>query len=372
MEKKLSIGLLLPMSTILPLGKSFELGIKEGLKQLKNEEWEVEIFPEFIGQGQQRKIIEAINKFTSFHDVDLISGIVSNRVIAEIADKVQEQKKPLIINNLGEHFPDYRKFNEYTFLNSPHIWQEVWSLGNWATKQFGKTGMFVSGLYDAGYPFMKMMGDGMTAANPDNRLPFSIAPLKPGTAYSDPIRVFEHIELYKPDFVFSFFCGTEATEFLEEYIRRGYHQKIPLFGLPFLMESFNAPEEEITIYSAINSKVNLEAGLHQQETTNVFNKLGLDTGLIIAEALKTAGQQGLQKALAETYVLRDNEKLSIVAQEAGANHKIYLTKNSYKGDKLAIETHLVEELSTIHANTEAFLNIIDQKDSFWENPYLCV
>ena len=60
MQKKISIGLLLPMSTILPMSKQFETGFKEGIKSLQTEEgWEVTLYSEFTGPGSHRKNEEA-------------------------------------------------------------------------------------------------------------------------------------------------------------------------------------------------------------------------------------------------------------------------------------------------------------------------
>ncbi len=373
MQKKISIGLLLPMSTILPMSKQFETGFKEGLKSLQTEEgWEVALYSEFTGSGSQRKNEEAINKLVSFHEVDVVSGIVSNHVAATLVSKFKEHKRPFIINNLGEHLPNLQNNNDYTFLNSSHVWQQIWSLANWAVQRFGKTGMFVSGTYDAGYSFMKMMSDGMNAATPDNALPYSVAPLDETKKYAQVEKVFEHIALYKPDFVFSFFCGTEASAFLKEYINQGYHQQIPLLGLPFLLESFEPSGEEITVYSAISSKVPLETGLPYQEAMTPFAQMGLETGLILAEALKNKGDESLEKVLAKQQLATSMGLLEVAPSNMGKEQKIYLTSNTYTGDKAQLKSHLLQELPTIQTNSEQFENATNQAGSFWENPYLAV
>lgn len=373
MQKKISIGLLLPMSTILPMSKQFETGFKEGIKSLQTEDgWEVTLYSEFTGPGSHRKNEEAINKLVSFHEVDVVSGIVSNYVAATLASKFKEHKKPFIANNLGEHLPDVQKSNDYTFINSPNLWQQIWSLGNWAVQRFGKTGMFVGGTYDAGYSFMKMMGDGMSAAVPDNVMPYSIAPLDDTKKFAQVEKVFEHIALYKPDFVFSFFCGTEASAFLKEYINQGYHKQIPLLGLPFLLESFEPVGEEITIYSAISSKVPLEAGLPHQEVMNPFEQMGLQTGLILAEAIKKSGGESLEKVLAKQQLATSMGMLEVTPSNIGKEQKIYLTSNTFKGDKTQIASQLLQELPTIQTTNEQYISALNQLASYWENPYLAV
>jgi len=73
--KQIHIGLLIPSSTILPIGKDYEKGLKEGLSNFP--ELEFEITKEFIGQGGQVKTEEAINKLITYDDVHIVTGVVS-------------------------------------------------------------------------------------------------------------------------------------------------------------------------------------------------------------------------------------------------------------------------------------------------------
>lgn len=368
MQKKISIGLLLPSSTIAPMGKEFESGFRHSMNDI-GDEWEVEVYPEFIAQGGTRKVEEALNKFFNYHQVDLVSGIISNRVAMDVASKFEKNKKPIVINNIGEHLPDSRKFNDYTFLNSTHTWQQVWSLANWAVKKFGKKGMFVSGMYDAGYNFMKMMSDGMQAGRADFEIPYSVAPLDNSNVYAQVEKVFEHIEMFKPDFVFAFFCGSEATLFLNEYVKKGYHKTIPLLSLPFLLEQFESNGESVTIYTSLSSAVKLEEGMPYKEVLSTFHQLGQQTGKAVVESLK---QAGIDK-LADTFKTQSEAGvLQIGIANAGHANKIYLIENKHQGDKANIEKHIMEELPTIHTNSNQFLSAIDEFNSAWENPYLGV
>jgi ABC-type branched-subunit amino acid transport system substrate-binding protein len=360
---KIKLGLLIPSSSILPMGKEFENGLKESLVAFTKSQ-QVEFYPEFIGQGGTKKVEEALDKFFNYHQVDLVTGIVSNKVAMDVADKFEKKRIPFIINNIGEHFPDSRKFNSYVFLNSIHIWQQVWSLSNWAVNKFGKKGMFVSGMYDAGYNFMKMMSDGMQAASADSEIPYSVAPMSNSQGFSQVEKVFEHIEMFKPDFVFSFFCGSEATDFLNGYVKKGYHKTIPLLSLPFLLESFDINGEQITIYTPFSSKNELKEGASSETSSSIFYQLGQVTGNIIAEGLKKNGLSNLVEAL--------REDTTINVSNAGQDNKIYLVENIHNGDKSNIKKHIEKELPTINNTSTQFLTAIDELSSSWENPYLGV
>lgn len=362
--KKVTIGLLLPSSTVTPMSKDFETGFKKTISSI-SDEWDVEVFPEFIAQGSIKRVEEALDKFFHYHQVDIVSGIISNRVAMMISDKFEKHKRPIVINNIGEHIPDARKFNSYTFINSTHTWQQVWSLANWAVTKFGKKGMFVSGMYDAGYSFMKMMSDGMKAANPEFEIPYSVAPLDDTNVYSQVDRVFDHIELFKPDFVFAFFCGTEATQFLNGYISRGYHKTLPLLSLPFLLEEFDPTETPITIYTALNSKVELELGISYTEKVSLFNQLGQETGSIVMEGLKKTDANSLVESFKDAI-----NKSHINISNVGRDANIYLIENKYNGDKTNITRHIIQQLPTIHVDSPQYLQAIDEFSSSWENPYL--
>lgn len=373
--KKVSVGVVLPSSTIMPMGRDFESGLKKGLKEQLGEEYEVELIPEFVGQGSRRTVGAAIDKLLDYHVADVITGIVSNRVMVDVAERFEKKKKPFLVNNLGEQSPAVSLENPYIFLNSTHTWQQIWSLANWAVKRFGKKGMFISGLYDAGYAFLNMMRLGMVAADEQCELPFSVAPVIPPGKLSDPKAVFAHIEEFKPDFIISFFCGEEATIFLEEYIARGLHKTLPVLGLPFLLESFDAKGEEIEIYTAANSYTELESGLMNgtgEVHMNPFPVLGFESGLLIGEAFKRSNGQKLDEALREVQVTSERGPLHISAIRPGQTNKIYLVKNTHRGDKHTVEKHIVEQLPTLDPGDPLLVSPQGTMDTGWDNPYLGV
>lgn len=93
--KEVSVGVLLPSSSIYPIGKQFEKGLKSELNSL--EDVQVEFIPEFTGQGEVKQLENAIEKLKSYHYVDLIAGWVSNKGLMEVAEKVKGET-PYFIN----------------------------------------------------------------------------------------------------------------------------------------------------------------------------------------------------------------------------------------------------------------------------------
>ncbi|RZM29934.1 MAG: hypothetical protein EOO88_02895 [Pedobacter sp.] len=367
---KLTVGLLLPVSTIIPMAKDFEQGLKQAIKeQVDLSEWEIELIPEFIGQGSRVRVEEAIDKLFSYDHVDLVTGIVSNMVGMAVAPKFERYKKPFIINNIGEHTPNPQLFNPYIFINSTHTWQQIWSLGYWAVKTFGSKGMFVASVYDAGYSFTNMLKLGMEAADQESAMSFSIAQVTPGAKTADPRTVFEHVEMFKPDFIFSAFCGEEATAFQEAYANAAT-KNIPLLALPFLLENFDAKEHELEIYTALSSTdmVFASDGVPLQDQT--FYQLGKETGMILAESLKIKGDGELLEALNQVKLRSDRGILYLDAQMPGKDNQVYLMKNTHPGNRNNIKREVVGKLKTVDINDKALSNSLQQVSSGWENPYL--
>lgn len=371
--KKLTVGLLLPVSTIIPMARDFEQGLKQAIRSHVDEHtYDIEIIPEFIGQGNRLKVEEAVDKLFSYYHVDVVAGIVSNMVAMTVAPKFERYKKPFILNNIGEHTPNPALYNPYIFINSVHTWQQIWSLGYWAVKTFGNKGMFVASLYDAGYSFSSMLKLGMEAADKESTMPFSIAQITPGEKTTDPRTVFEHIDMFKPDFVFSAFCGEEATVFQEAYAS-GAAKDIPLLALPFLLEDFNANAHELEIYTALSSTEEVSAvggGENAALPDQIYSRLGKETGLILAEALKIKGSGNLLEALKQVKVNSDHGMLHIDAQTPGKDNQVYLVKNTHRGNRNNIKRELVCKLDTVSIDDKALSDSLQELSSGWENPYL--
>lgn len=325
--KKVTIGLLLPSSSVISMGKDFERGLKSGLQNLVDvEQWDIELVPEFIGQGSKEKIASSVSKLLTYDDADIITGIISNKSITELAERFSKANKPLLISNLGEHLPDIYQYNENIFINSTNLWQQVWSLGYWGVKQFGKKGMFVSGLYDAGYSFPAMLQMGMTAADAEATMPFAVAPVSTPGQLADVNSVFAHIEQYKPDFVFATFCGEEASQFLEEFVKRGLHKTMPLLGFPYLIQDCKLTDE-IEFYTTISTQtsIDLDKVLDSDfAANNIFPLLGYESGLIIASALSEGGVKSLPKFLRDNEVVSARGKLSVVSNLLGEHTHTFI------------------------------------------------
>ncbi len=372
----ITIGVLLPSSTILPMGKDFERALKHELQEkLAENDFAIELIPEFIGQGSKMAVEEAINKLIGYHRVDAVTGVLSNQVAMEIAEKFEKHHIPFLLNNIGEHVPNPRRFNPYTFINSIHSWQQIWSLGYWAVHAFGKRGMFVAGIYDAGYSFSNMLKLGMEAADSQSVMSFSIAQLQHDNKTANPKDVFKHIAEFRPDFIFGAFCGGEASEFLQEYVHSGYHKQIPLLALPFLLQPFDGREQEITVYTAVTTTLdmeNVQPIIGELNTNSPFNELGSATGSVLAEALRNKGSRSLKEAISEARAYSIRGALQIDSSQPGRANYVYLVKNTYSGDGHTIHMAVQGILETVDITDDELMKSMEGPTSGWGNPYLGV
>lgn len=92
MNKTIKIGFLFPYSSIYPnmsqdIIDGFHSVIPEPLKN------SFQFYPEYIDLGQTENIKTAINKLMSFHRVDILSGIISYKLLPEIVQLIGWRKK---------------------------------------------------------------------------------------------------------------------------------------------------------------------------------------------------------------------------------------------------------------------------------------
>lgn len=364
--KQIHIGVLIPSSTIFPIGKDYEKGLKEGLSSFP--ELEFEITKEFIGQGGHVKTEEAVTKLITYDDVDLLTGVVSGYSAERMKEKFNLAKKPFVVSNLGEQLPLYERLNEYIFFNSFFLWQHAWSLGYQGVKRFGKKGMFVGAVYDSGYSFSHMFNEGMKAADPNSEWSFSIPPMPNKGELSDMNIVFPFIEKYQPDFIFAAFCGSETTLFLNRFIEEGWHKRIQLIGLPFLLDPFIPLKDDLVCYSTLPTAHHPSISAKKS-----FYHLGFLAGYGIAQAaVKVEDWKQLQQQLEVDGAFFN---INHLLHEKNINHETILpvlTKNIITANSEEYTTEILEESKTLCLRDPLIKQLDSSLQFGWINPYLAI
>ncbi|HUW07826.1 MAG TPA: hypothetical protein VMW01_16390, partial [Williamwhitmania sp.] len=92
MNRTIKIGFLFPFSTITPnMSQDIIDGFFTAIPELFRKNFQ--FFPEYIDKGSNELVKTAVNKLIMFNNVDIISGIVSYKVIPEITSIIEQRKK---------------------------------------------------------------------------------------------------------------------------------------------------------------------------------------------------------------------------------------------------------------------------------------
>lgn len=370
MKNTMKIGLLLPNSGILPMARTFEEGIKDELGML---ETQPELIVELISNGDLKATGDAIRKFQEYHGAEIITGILNDRAVNSLAPKFQSKKSILLVNNLGETWPNPDVYGKTVFLNSFNLWQQIWALSKWAVEHIGTKGMYAAGLFDSGFSFISAMDLGMRASSTENKWAFAIAPA-PGAIDGDLAQVHEvipHIQREKPDFVFANFCGKEASLFLECFVNAGLHKEVALIGLPYLIEPFENPNnEEIKFHTSRLRRKNGNQQISPFEWKKDYFELGKVTGSILREAISS--ETPVDEALSSMTEIKGLGTINLDARQAGSEFEIVRYDVRLFGEVESGEVLATEVIESSDYNNPDLVSISQADSSGWFNPYLAI
>jgi hypothetical protein len=360
---KTSIGILLPTSSILPMAKCYTDAFKAGITSVVKDD-NIEIVTEFTATASKDLMNKSIDKLLNFDGVDVVTGIVTNRMAAFFADIFARRDSLLLASNLGEHLPPASDLGTNVVIHSSCLWQEIASLSFWAVNQFGKKGMMVCSLYEAGYPFMYMMELGMKAASADATMPFAVAQLGANGKTCDPKNVIPYIQEFAPDFVFAFFCGEEASMFNKEYVSSGLHQRIPLLGNAYMFEHFDASGEQLSIYSTeISPDTSLDV-LDKNHKRKHIEALAFDTGLLLGKGIESQGSDTLAQSIHR--IKQTSNFISDASQQ-----KLDVVKNTFLPTNNSWKKQVIQK-DIKHTIPADMLKEMPYTTSGWMNPYLAI
>ncbi|MBZ0307303.1 MAG: ABC transporter substrate-binding protein [Anaerolineae bacterium] len=228
-DRPLTFGLLLPSSRLYPiLPELFYQGITAYAAE---SEQRIKAITSPIGYdaASVRMGIESL-----LGKVDILVGLVNNRVIPFISPLLERHQTFLVASSLGENFirqSDKRPFVVYSSLN---LWQSNWALGSWAASHLGTRAVMSASAYDSGYDAFAAFRLGYQASGGE----IVHLHLSDLTSYAEITAV---VQEYQPNFVYAAYCGQDAKTFVQTYQRAGLMQRTPLIGSPFLVEAAETP-----------------------------------------------------------------------------------------------------------------------------------
>lgn len=358
-SEKFLLGVLIPFSSIYPMGKEYIAGLKHVLDSVEN--FEYELFPEYIVQGQVSQVTNAINKLNHFHDVDYITGLVSSLSLKGIVGKIQNEN-PVLISNIGEHIPGNAVSGTNIQVNSDYLWMQIWAIGYWAVTQFGEKGLLAGSLYDLGYCFLKMLRMGMTSAKPGSECMLEKGHFNGVNEPVDIVGIIDAIENEAPDFVFCAFCGKDAQEFAHTFIKRGLHKKVPLISSRYFLGGVlsESVDEELIVYSAIHAFRKIDDSDLKEEWTKpygIFTQLGKEAAKVI-----------INKHDNVHTISDDRGNIALTLEKTVESSKIYILENRLKPNK-PIKRKILCKSDMSKMN---YQSVIDSPVSGWQNIYMSI
>ena len=253
MSKVIKIGFLFPCSSIHPtMSRDIIDGFYSAVpKQYKRS---FQFIPEYIDQGRKELIKVAINKLITFHNVDVISGIISYKSLPDILPLIRQRDKIGFFFDMGEYLPPVNTLPVDLFSNSFLIWQMEYALGNWSQATFKGKGAMLMSVYDAGYHMHSAFWQGAISAGAQET-DVHVIPYHPESRSILPVlpSFFEKIEKSKIDYLHALFCGNETIDFFMAFKASPLYGKVPLIVSPHMVceeNSGNTGIPDIHCYSA--------------------------------------------------------------------------------------------------------------------------
>jgi len=382
MNRVIKIGFLFPFSTIAPnMSRDIIDGFYSAIPEpLRNN---FQFYPEYIDKGSNELVKTAINKLIMFHNVDIVSGIVSYQLIPEVAAIIEQQRKLAFFFDLGEYLPPLTAISDRIFFNSLQMWQLEYALGQYAQKQFTGKGAVLMSVYEAGYQMHSAFLQGALASGAEEMdMHNPQTPSIEGML----LHFFDKIEQSKVDYLHALFCGKEAFEFFKCYKQSRLFGKIPLVVTPHMaseemLETID--NSSMTLYSASGwNYYSLEEKNQQFKTTyqfatgkkaTEFAVMGYEMGLLFGQMIAV-----LQKGDSNEIV--QHIKGATVAGPRGVrnfHHSLTLASPTIDIERITTQNSratkiVIDQGSALQHNHSAFIDIHTQCVSGWKNPYLCV
>lgn len=184
---------------------------------------------ELIVEDDQAKPDEGVRKFRKLigqDNVDIVSGVISSAVALAVRDVVTEAKVLTFISAGSANDLARKAASPFVFRPTKTNWMLGHTAGLWAYEKLGKTGgMTIAADYAAG---RESAGDfAASYQQQGGKIGKQLwAPL--GTTDFGPLLT--TIAAEKPDFIYSFFAGSDAVRFLRQMRDYRLHGKVKLIG----------------------------------------------------------------------------------------------------------------------------------------------
>lgn len=290
------VGLIVPKSNVYAtLGENLvngmtmyfdEIGWKAGGREIQLLQEDEENDAQ-AGLRKAKKLVES-------DKVDMLAGIVNSSIAIAIRDYVDQNKVPFLVAHAGAVDLTRAKKSDYVYRTSFTNEQVNYPNGKWTYDNLGKKVFIIAPDYAAGKEQMNGFKKGFTAAGGT-----IVGEAWPPLGTNDYGSYLQQITKAKPDAVYSFFAGTDAVRFVQQYSEFGLKKTIPLNGSGWLNAEDVRPAQGPAV-EGVKGSLYWQLSLDTPENkkfvesyTKKFGKApsgeaveGYDTARVIAESLE--------------------------------------------------------------------------------------
>lgn len=385
----IKIGVLFYHSTVYPnmsadLIKGFNAALPASL--LKDNFFQ--FFPEFVLQATNKQVENTIQKLLSFHQVDIVFGLLNYKVIPSLVPLFNRHQRIGLFSDMGEYIPYTHTITDTIFFNSFQLWQSEYAMGLWAQQQFGDKGSIVMGFFDCGYHLHNAFRQGTVIAG-SSEIDYTIM-YDPGTHHTDiAFKTNQYIDALDdnnlPSYVHAIFCGYEAVDFLRAYRNSKLYGKVPLIVSAHMASEdiLEQVDADMELYSASMYNFHSPDPLNQQfkqkylqatgEKPTIFSLMGYELGLALLEtmpALQKKDLKSVANALKSIHIKSPRGVRNFYADSNYALPTIDIEKISIKNK--IIHKIVIEQGRALRYDHAVYEEIHKEHLSGWQNPYLCV
>lgn len=224
----LRIGMLNPTSGVYAsvaeeIKRGFELYLDQNGGQLGGRE--VELIVEDT-EANPEVAVRAASKLINEDEVEFATGIISSAVALAVADPFTEAEIPMVISNAVGTVLTGEDRSPFLFRVSISGWQGSYPAAQWMLDNWGETAYTSAPDYAAGQDFAASFAAGWEEAG--------------GTLAGQQFPPFAQTQDYQPylseirssgaEAVYSFYAGSEAVSFVNQYAQFGLAEDVPLMG----------------------------------------------------------------------------------------------------------------------------------------------
>lgn len=226
------LGVLPPGSNAVPLlAADIVAALRYGLSEAG---LDVGLVTEFAGYNADLRIVlPKVQHLLVGEGVACVVAPLNVSLVEKLSSQFESMGAALVALSLGEDpFFDTAR-SPHVFVNDFHLWRAAWMCGYVGARQFGPAGASLVSLHEAGYGLNFAFQLGLEASG--GHL-VQTAVTHRQTTTDDPLTAIADVVGRKPDFVWAGYSGREAISFLPAWAAAGTRDRIPLFGLPPLVD----------------------------------------------------------------------------------------------------------------------------------------